>query len=129
MHIINVLQLLFTRSYRRGCWPLWSHVLKKTGEPGENHRPWTGDHCPATSLYYNSNSGRNGDKRVFYHYAIRAPERNVKLRSRSRLLMLPYRTVTNFAGRRYKFTTLLTCNSVLMRAQVCCGLLYDGSNH
>ena len=23
---------------------LWSYVVEETGEPGENHRPWTGDH-------------------------------------------------------------------------------------
>ena len=27
---------------------LWSYVVEETGEPGENHRPWTGDHYPAT---------------------------------------------------------------------------------
>ena len=27
---------------------LWSYMVEETGEPGENHRPWTGDHYPAT---------------------------------------------------------------------------------
>ena len=40
---------LYTRSLRRGCWRvLWSYVVEETGEPGENHRPWTGDHHPVT---------------------------------------------------------------------------------
>ena len=26
---------------------LWSYVVEETGEPGENHLPWTGEHDPA----------------------------------------------------------------------------------
>ena len=33
---------------------LWSYVVEKTGEPGENHRPLTGDHYPATCLHRDS---------------------------------------------------------------------------
>ena len=29
---------------------MWSNVVEETGEPGENHRTWTGDHYPATCL-------------------------------------------------------------------------------
>ena len=27
---------------------LWSNVVEETGVPGGNHRPWAGDHYPAT---------------------------------------------------------------------------------
>ena len=27
---------------------MWSNVVEETGEPGENHRTWTGDHYPGT---------------------------------------------------------------------------------
>ena len=49
---------------------MWSNVVEETGEPGENHRTWTGDHYPATCLDPASNPDRSGDKRVRYplHY-------------------------------------------------------------
>ena len=47
----------------------WSNVAEETGEPGENHQTWTGDHYPATCLDPDSNTERRGDKR----YAIQAP--------------------------------------------------------
>ena len=43
---------------------MWSNVVEETGEPGENHRTWTGDHYPATCLDPDSNPDRSGDKRV-----------------------------------------------------------------
>ena len=52
---------------------MWSYVVGETREPGENHRPLTGDHNPATCPYPGSNPGRSDGKRVFYHYAIQAP--------------------------------------------------------
>ena len=45
---------------------MWSNVVEETGEPGENHRTWTGDHYPATCLDPDSNPDRRGDKRVRY---------------------------------------------------------------
>ena len=45
---------------------MWSNVVEETGEPGENHRTWTGDHYPATCLDTDSNPDRRGDKRVRY---------------------------------------------------------------
>ena len=45
---------------------MWSNVVEETGEPGENHRTWTGDHYPATCLDPDSNPDRSGDKRVRY---------------------------------------------------------------
>ena len=45
---------------------MWSNVVEETGEPGENHRTWTGDHYPATCLDPDSNPDRLGDKRVRY---------------------------------------------------------------
>ena len=45
---------------------MWSNVVEETGEPGENHRTWTGDHYPATCLDPDSNPDRHGDKRVRY---------------------------------------------------------------
>ena len=45
---------------------MWSNVVEETGEPGENHRAWTGDHYPATCLDPDSNPDRRGDKRVRY---------------------------------------------------------------
>ena len=45
---------------------MWSNVVEETGEPGENHRTWTGDHYPATCLDPDSNPNRRGDKRVRY---------------------------------------------------------------
>ena len=45
---------------------MWSNVVEETGEPGENHRTWTGDHYPATCLDPDSNPVRLGDKRVRY---------------------------------------------------------------
>ena len=45
---------------------MWSNVVEETGEPGENHRTWTGDHYPATRLDPDSNPDRRGDKRVRY---------------------------------------------------------------
>ena len=42
---------------------MWSNVVEETGEPGENHRTWTGDHYPATCLDPDSNPDRRGDKR------------------------------------------------------------------
>ena len=45
---------------------LWSNVTEGTGEPGENHQTWTGDHYPATWLDPDSNPDRSGDKRVCY---------------------------------------------------------------
>ena len=50
---------------------MWSNVVEETGEPGENHRAWTGDHYPATCLDPDSNPDRRGDKRV--HYPLRYP--------------------------------------------------------
>ena len=50
---------------------MWSNVVEETGEPGENHRTWTGDHYPATCLDPDSNPDRRGDKRV--HYPLRYP--------------------------------------------------------
>ena len=41
---------------------MWSNVVEETGEPGENHRTWTGDHYPATCLDPDSNPDRRGDK-------------------------------------------------------------------
>ena len=43
---------------------LRSYVVEETGEPGENHRPWTGDHYPATCGHRDSIPGRSGGKRV-----------------------------------------------------------------
>ena len=34
---------------------MWSNVVEETGEPGENHRVWTGDHYSATCLDTDSN--------------------------------------------------------------------------
>ena len=45
---------------------MWSNVVEETGEPGENHRTWTGDHYPATCLDPDSNPDRRADKRVRY---------------------------------------------------------------
>ena len=45
---------------------MWSNVVEETGEPGENHRTWTGDHYPAICLDPDSNPDRRGDKRVRY---------------------------------------------------------------
>ena len=45
---------------------MWSNVVEETGEPGENHRTWTGDHYPATCIDPDSNPDRRGDKRVRY---------------------------------------------------------------
>ena len=45
---------------------MWSNVVKETGEPGENHRTWTGDHYPATCRDPDSNPDHSGDKRVRY---------------------------------------------------------------
>ena len=67
---------LFTRSRRRGC---WRYVVKRGGEPGENHRTWTGDHYPATCLDPDSNPDRRGDKRVRYSPRYQAPEINFHL--------------------------------------------------
>ena len=47
---------------------MWSNVVEETGEPGENHRTWTGDHYPATCLDPDSNPDRRGDKRVRLRY-------------------------------------------------------------
>ena len=52
---------------------MWSYVVEETGEPRENHQPWTGDHYLATCLYPSSGPGRSGDKRVFYLCDIQAP--------------------------------------------------------
>ena len=55
---------------------MWSNVVEETGEPGENHRTWTGDHYPATCLDPDSNPDRRGDKRV--RYPLRYPGPKVK---------------------------------------------------
>ena len=47
---------------------MWSNVVEETGEPGENHRAWTGDHYPATCLDPDSDPDRHGDKRQFDYY-------------------------------------------------------------
>ena len=47
---------------------MWSNVVEETGEPGENHRTWTGDHYPATCLDPDSDPDRCGDKRQFDYY-------------------------------------------------------------
>ena len=41
---------------------LWSYMVEETGE---NHRPWTGDHYPATCRHRDSILSRSGGKRVF----------------------------------------------------------------
>ena len=51
---------------------VWSYLVEETGVVIGNHRPWTGNHYPATCLYPGSNQGRSGDKRVFYHCVIQA---------------------------------------------------------
>ena len=38
---------------------MWSNVVEETGEPGENHQTWTGDHYPATCLDPDSNPDRS----------------------------------------------------------------------
>ena len=43
---------------------LWSYVVEETREPGENNRPWLGDHYPAIWLYPGSNYGCSGDKQL-----------------------------------------------------------------
>ena len=43
---------------------LWSYVVEVTGDPGENHRPWTGDHYPVTCRHRDSISGRSVGRRV-----------------------------------------------------------------
>ena len=43
---------------------LWSYVMEETGEHGENHQPWTGDHYPATCRDRDLICGRSGDKPV-----------------------------------------------------------------
>ena len=55
---------------------MWSNVVEETGEPGENHRTWTGDHYPATCLDPDSNPDRRGDKRVRYPLRYPGPECN-----------------------------------------------------
>ena len=47
---------------------MWSNVVEETGEPGENHRTWTGDHtldlrC-LTQLNFNSNIGTTKQKKM-----------------------------------------------------------------
>ena len=54
---------------------MWSNVVEETGEPGENHRTWTGDHYPATCIDPDSNPDRRGDKRV--RYPLRYPDYNL----------------------------------------------------
>ena len=56
------------RTYRRvlegaDVGVLWSSWWK-TGEPGGNHRHWTGDHYPATCRHQDSILGRSGGERV-----------------------------------------------------------------
>ena len=53
---------------------MWSNVVEETGEPGENHRTWTGDHYPATCLDPDSNPDRSGDKRVRYPLRYPGPQ-------------------------------------------------------
>ena len=57
------------RTYRRvlegaDVGVLWSYVVEETGEPGENHRPWMGEHYPATCRHRDSTPGRSVGKRV-----------------------------------------------------------------
>ena len=56
---------------------MWSNVVEETGEPGENHRTWTGDHYPATCIDPDSNPDRRGDKRVRYPLRYPGPQRVV----------------------------------------------------
>ena len=45
---------------------MWSSVVEETGEPGENHRTWMGNHYPATCLDPDLNPDCIGDKQVHY---------------------------------------------------------------
>ena len=52
------------RTYRRvlegaDVGVLWSYVVEETGEPGENHQPWTGDHYPATMIFVKSKHAKS----------------------------------------------------------------------
>ena len=48
--------------------------MEETGECGENHQTWTGDHYPATCLDPDSNPDRSGDKRVRYPLRYPGPQ-------------------------------------------------------
>ena len=67
---------------------MWSNVVEETGEPGENHRTWTGDHYPATCLDPDSNPDRRGDKRVRYPLRYPGPQDDYCNMFRNCLLIL-----------------------------------------
>ena len=50
---------------------MWSIMVEETGEPGENHQPWMGDHHPATCR--SQELGCKGDKLESYPCTIQAP--------------------------------------------------------
>ena len=49
-----------------------SNMVEETGEPGENHPAWTGDHYPTICPGSDLNPDRRGDKQV--RYPLRYPE-------------------------------------------------------
>ena len=55
--------------------------MKETGVPGINHRPWTGDHHPATCRYRESNLDRGDGKWGFNPWLFR-PQSDYKLTRR-----------------------------------------------
>ena len=73
---------------------MWSNVVEETGEPGENHRTWTGDHYPATCLDPDSNPDRSGDKRVRYPLRYPGPQEGhltiVLIRKRNAKILKPH---------------------------------------
>ena len=54
------------------CWHNVVNMVEETGESGENHRPWMGDHYPVTCFDSDLNPDRRYDKCVI-HYAIQTP--------------------------------------------------------
>ena len=95
---------------------MWSNVVEETGEPGENHRTWTGDHYPATCLDPDSNPDRRGDKRVRYPLRYPGPQFMIEARSRY-CLMLQTQVKKKNVQNTHTHKRTYTCTHTLTHTQ------------